>query len=167
VNIRHKVTYFYYVVRSVVFDYFCNIMQGKKVSVIRHPGVVERVEGHTVVVRIESQAACGHCQAKSHCGMVESADKLVEVHHLHPEQYAAGQAVMVSLEQSLGYKALFLGYILPFLIMLTALFVVALTTANEALAALVAVVLMVPYYALLYRYRHKLRKTFHFFIQEK
>lgn len=142
-------------------------MQAKKISVITHPGVVERVDGHTVVVRIESQAACGHCQAKSHCGMVESADKLVEIDHPQSDRYSPGMPVDVSLRQSLGYKALFLGYILPFLIMLTALFAVALTTANEALAALVAVALMVPYYALLYRYRHKLRKTFHFFIQEK
>ena len=142
-------------------------MQGKKVSVITHPGVVERVEGHTIVVRIESQAACGHCQAKSHCGMVESVDKLVEIEHPQPDRYAPGMPVQVSLKQSLGYKALFLGYLLPFLIMLIALFAVALATGNEAPAALVAVVLMAPYYALLYRYRHKLRKTFHFYIKEK
>jgi sigma-E factor negative regulatory protein RseC len=140
-------------------------MDGKKVSVVTHPGIVERVEGHTVVVRIESQAACGHCQAKSHCGMVESADKLVEIEHPQAWQFAPGKPVKVSLKQSLGYKALFLGYILPFLIMLTALFAVALATGIEALAALVAVVLMVPYYALLYRFRHKLRKTFHFQVQ--
>ncbi len=140
-------------------------MQEKKVSVITHPGIVERVEGQTVVVRIESQAACGHCQAKSHCGMVESADKLVEVEHPQAWQFAPGTPVKESLKQSLGYKALFLGYILPFLIMLTVLFAVALTTGKEALAALVAVVLMVPYYALLYRFRHKLRKTFHFQVQ--
>lgn len=142
-------------------------MQGKKVSVITHPGVVERVEGHIVLVRIESQAACGHCQAKSHCGMVESVDKLLEIEHPQPYRYAPGMPVQVSLKQSLGYKALFLGYLLPFLIMLIALFAVALATGNEALAALVAVVLMAPYYALLYRYRHKLRKTFHFYIQDQ
>ncbi len=132
---------------------------------IKHPGIVERVDGQTVVVRIESQAACGHCQAKSHCGMVESVDKRVEINHAQPEKFVPGMPVHVTLKQSLGYKALFLGYILPFLIMLTALFAVALATGNEALAALIAVVLMVPYYALLYRYRHKLRKTFHFQVQ--
>lgn len=141
--------------------------QGEKVAMIKHPGVVERVDGKTVVVRIESQAACGHCQAKSHCGMVESVDKLVEIEHPQPQQFTPGMPVNVTLKQSLGYKALLLGYILPFLIMLTALFAVALATGNEALAALVAVVLMVPYYALLYRSRHKLRKTFHFYINGK
>ena len=137
-------------------------MQNKKTAQVKHPGVVEGVEGKTVLVRIESQAACGQCQAKSHCGMAESAEKIIEVTHPDPAQYAIGDPVVVSLEQSLGYKALLLGYIIPFLVLLISLFTVALTTGNEGLAALVAVLLMGPYYLLLYRYRHKLRKTFHF-----
>lgn len=124
--------------------------------------MVERIEGNTVIVRIESQAACGQCQAKSHCGMVESADKLVEITDPRPQRFEAGQKVVVSLEQSLGYKALMLGYMIPFLILLAALFAITLITGKEVLAALVAVLLMLPYYALLYKYRHKLRKTFHF-----
>ncbi len=141
-------------------------MQNKKSAQVRHPGIVEGVDGNTVHVRIESQAACGHCHAKSHCGMAESAEKLIEVTHPDPGQYAVGDPVIVSLEQSLGYKALLLGYIIPFLILIIALFVVALTTGNEGLAALVAVLLMGPYYLLLYRYRHRLRKTFHFRIYQ-
>ncbi len=149
------------------FAYFCIIMQNKKSTQVRHPGIVEGIDGKTVLVRIESQAACGQCQAKSHCGMAESAEKLIEVTHPDPGQYATGDPVIVSLEQSLGYKALFLGYIIPFLILIISLFAVALTTGNEGLAALVAVLLMGPYYAVLYRYRHKLRKTFHFQIQKE
>ena len=137
-------------------------MATDKKSQIKHPGIVESVNGNTVVVRIESQAACGHCQAKSHCGMVESADKLIEVSDRRASAYTVGQEVVVTLRQSLGYKALMLGYIIPFLILLVALFAITLSTGKEALAALVAVLLMVPYYGLLYRYRQKLRKTFHF-----
>ncbi len=137
-------------------------MQTKKSSQIKHPGTVESVDGNTVVVRIESQAACGHCQAKSHCGMVESADKLIEITHHNASAYTIGQHVIVTLKQSLGYRALLLGYIIPFLILLLALFAITLSTGREALAAFVSVLLMVPYYALLYRYRHQLRKTFHF-----
>lgn len=139
-------------------------MRESKASEIRHPGVVERIEGNTVIVRIESQAACGQCQAKSHCGMVESADKLIEIKHIKPDHFATGQKVIVKLKQSLGYKALMLGYITPFLILIISLFAIALITGNEGLAAFIAVLLMAPYYALLYKYRNKLRKTFHFTI---
>ncbi len=141
--------------------------QQKKASQVRHPGVVEAVNGSTVVVRIESQSACGHCQAKGHCGMAESADKLIEVSHSDPESFEAGNKVMLSLQRSLGYKALLLGYVIPFLILLVTLFAVSLTTGHEGLAALSAVLLMVPYYALLYRNRQKLRKTFNFRIHKE
>jgi len=141
-------------------------MNGKKSDRIEHPGVVERVKNNRVFVQIESQAACGHCQAKSYCGMVESAGKTIEVVSDQANRYEPGQEVMVAIARSLGYKALLLGYIYPFLLLLFTLFAVTLITGNEAMAALAAALLMVPYYGILYRHREKLRKTFTFRIRE-
>ncbi len=141
-------------------------MPTKKSDRIEHPGVVERVEDNRVFVQIESQASCGHCQAKSHCGMVESVGKTVEVVADEADRYRAGQKVLVAIERSLGYKALLLGYIYPFLIMLITLFALTLLTGNEGLSALIAALLMVPYYAGLYHYKNRLRKTFTFRIRE-
>lgn len=140
-------------------------MQTKKSDRIEHPGVVERVENDRVFVQIASQSACGHCQAQSHCGMVESVGKTIEVVSDHPDRYREGQKVVVAIERSLGYKALLLGYIYPFLIMLTTLFAVTLLTGNEGLSALIAALLMVPYYAGLYHYKNRLRQTFTFRIR--
>lgn len=97
--------------------------------------------------------------------MAESADKMIEITHNKTDQFSIGQKVIVKLEQSLGYKALMLGYIVPFLILLVSLFAIALTTGNESLAAFISVLLMAPYYVLLYKYRNRLRKTFHFKIE--
>ncbi|GEM_PF-430878 len=146
--------------------YICLVMNAKNARQICHPGEVERIDGHKVYVRIASQAACGHCRAKSHCGMAESVDKVVEVDSDDPSGHSPGQQVEIVLERSLGYKALLIGYILPFLILLGSLFAVYFITGNEGLAALIAVALMAPYYAFLYRYREKLRKTFHFSIRQ-
>ncbi len=132
---------------------------------ICHPGVVESIEGRKVTVRIESQSACGHCRAKSYCGMVESTGKLVEVFSEQADSYVPGQQVDVLLQRSLGYRALLMGYMLPFLILLMSLFGMYFLSGDEGLSALVALLLMVPYYALLYRYRDKLRKTFHFSVR--
>ncbi len=142
--------------------YFCGSMSTNTAHHIRHPGVVEKIETARVFVRIRSQAGCGHCQARGHCGMAESVDKIVEVDTPEAGSYSAGQAVEVFLSYSLGYKALMLGYIVPLLLLLSVLFAVALTTKNEGLAALSAVLLMLPYYAVLYHHRDRLRKTFHF-----
>ncbi len=146
-------------------------MENRHAQQICHPGVVERVDGHDVLVKIESQAACGKCQAKSYCGMGESTEKAIEIDlrragpDMLPRDFYPGQPVEVILSRALGYKALLMGYMLPFLILLAALAIMFYATGNEGLSALVAVLLMAPYYALLYHYRHKLRQTFHFSIR--
>ncbi len=137
-------------------------MRKNNASQIQHPGVIESVSESSVLVRIRSHSACGTCRAKSQCGMTESADKVVEVEDERASRYTPGQEVTVFLDTSLGFKALFLGYLIPFLIMLVALFAVILSTGNEALGALAAIALLPPYYFLLYRRRHLLRKTFRF-----
>lgn len=140
-------------------------MEARHADQICHPGVVEAIEGRKLTVRIESQSACGHCRAKSYCGMVETTGKHIEVFSDRPESFAEGQQVEVLLQRSLGYRALLMGYMLPFLILLLSLFGMYYLSGNEGLSALVAILLMLPYYALLYRHRDKLRKTFHFSVR--
>ncbi len=146
-------------------------MERRHAQQICHPGVVERIEGSELLVKIESQAACGKCQAKSYCGMGESAEKAIGVDlrdnssGWRPQDFYPGQPVEVILSRALGYRALFMGYLLPFLILVASLILMFYTTGNEGLSALVAVLLMAPYYGLLYRYRHKLRQTFRFSVR--
>ncbi len=97
--------------------------------------------------------------------MSEVSEKIVEVGLSPQEQLAAGQPVTITLERSLGFSALFLGYMLPFLILLVSLFVLVSLTGNEGLSALIAIALMAPYYFLLYRYREKIRSRFRFRIK--
>jgi sigma-E factor negative regulatory protein RseC len=129
---------------------------------IDHPGVVDRVEGQRVFVRIESRSACSSCATRSYCSMTDLEDKLVEVPVEGKVQFSAGQSVTVSLEESLGYKALLFGYLLPFLILVLSIFGMMWLTGSEPLSALTGLGLMVPYFLWLYHAREKLRKTFRF-----
>lgn len=153
--------------RVVKCLYLCNAMAAKHAEQICHPGVVEKIEAPVVFVKIEAQAACGHCRAKSHCGMVESVDKIVEVNTGRAADFSTGQRVDVVLERSLGYRALLMGYMLPFLIMLISLFAMYFLSRNEAISALVAIAMIIPYYALLYHFRDRLRETFHFSVKAR
>ena len=141
-------------------------MKQDQIQSIEHPGIVDHIEGGQAFVRVQSQAACGSCHAKSYCGMAEVSDKVIEVHlepgnHLEP-----GQFVTVTLRRSLGFRALFLGYLLPFLILLISLFVLMAFTGSEGLSALIALALMVPYYGILYLNREKIRSVFTFRIKD-
>lgn len=133
---------------------------------IEHPGVVETVSGQKVFVRVESRAACGNCHARSHCSMTDLDEKVIEVIPGHGRIYEPGQQVIVTLEQSLGFKALMLGYIFPFIILLVSILVLMSITGNELLSALSGIGLMLPYYAWIYLIRKRLRENFNFRIKD-
>lgn len=133
---------------------------------IEHPGIIDRIEGKRVWVSIQPQSACGNCHSKSYCGMAEVAEKIIEVQPPENDKaYQPGQHVIISLKKSLGYRALFLGYLFPFLILMLSLIVLISVTGNEALAAITSILLMVPYYLVLYVNREKIKTSFRFYIK--
>jgi sigma-E factor negative regulatory protein RseC len=142
-----------------------NMAAGRTQKNIDHPGVVDRVEGRSVFVRIESRSACSSCATRSYCSMTDLEDKVVEVHADSKGLYTPGQSVTVSLEESLGYKALMFGYLIPFLILVLSIFGMMWISGSEPLSALTGLGLMVPYFMWLYHSRGKLRKTFRFRIK--
>ena len=137
----------------------------KKIDNIEHPGIVQKTENKKVWVKIEPQSACGNCHSKSYCGMAEAAEKVVEANASPHKTYQIGQNVTITLKKSLGYKALFLGYILPFLVLLSSLIIFTSLFQNDALSALLSLVLLVPYYLILFYFREKVRSSFRFFIK--
>ncbi|MFC2099198.1 SoxR reducing system RseC family protein, partial [Bacteroidota bacterium] len=98
-------------------------MAEKKIS---HDGIVDSMDGNEVIVRITSYAACSDCHARGACNVTEEKEKLMRV-QAGSIGYSTGEKVRVVLAQSLGFRALFLGYILPFLLVLTALLIASAT----------------------------------------
>ncbi|MBS4014552.1 MAG: SoxR reducing system RseC family protein [Bacteroidetes bacterium] len=134
----------------------------KPLKNIEHPGIIEEINDNNLIVRIQPQSACASCHSKSYCGVADNNDKIVEITVTDSKNYNKGQDVTIMLEQNLGFKALFMGYLVPFLILVVSLIVLIEITKNEGLSALIAFSLMLPYYFMLYRLKHKLKKTFTF-----
>ena len=132
---------------------------------ITHPGIVEKVEGESVFVKILSQSACSSCHAKGMCSVAEVEEKTVEVNYMSGGNYKAGDHVTVRMERSLGKKAVFLGYLLPFILLITTLILMINLTSNEGLSALASLLVLGPYYLLLYLFKEKLSKQFRFRIE--
>ena len=76
------------------------------------------------------------------------------------------EKVRVVLAQSLGFRALFLGYILPFLLVLTALLIASATVVSELVAGLISLSVLLPYYIGLKLFRGKLDRQFSFFLHK-
>jgi sigma-E factor negative regulatory protein RseC len=132
---------------------------------ISHPGIIEEVSRDKVFVKILSMSACSACHAKGMCSVAEVAEKIVEVNADPGKTYTIGDNVTLSMRKSLGGKAVLLGYILPFFLLIGVLILVLFLTNNEGIAGLSAILILVPYYWLLYVYRNKLKNTFSFIIE--
>ena len=136
-------------------------------DIIKHRGIVEKIDGSHVVVRIVQTSACSACSAKGLCNASESKEKQIDVYEVNPA-YRIGEEVVLCGSTSMGMKAVFLAFGIPVLLLLAALFVtMRITDGNALLAAIVALLAVVPYYVVLYLMKDKMNKTFSFVIEKQ
>jgi sigma-E factor negative regulatory protein RseC len=133
---------------------------------ISHDGVIASMDEDRVTVKITSYAACSSCHAKGACNMAGGEEeKLLHIPLPDPD-FSIGEKVKVILAQSLGFRALFLGYVLPFLLVLTMLLTMTAAGSGELVAGLASLGVLLPYYAGLKWMRRKVDKQFSFFVQK-
>jgi len=132
---------------------------------VEHKGRIDSIEGNKICVNFIAMSACASCHAKGVCSTSDMKEKSVEVFDF-TNQFQVGEEVNVILKQSLGFRALFLGYVLPFFLVLIILIVLTITTNNEAVSGVGALTVLIPYYLLLYILKDKIRKKFIFTINK-
>lgn len=135
-------------------------------NTINHDGIVESTDGSTVFVRITQTSACSSCSVKNQCSSAESKEKIIEITNTGGYPYKVGDVVMLSGQTSMGMKAVFLAFVVPFFILIVSLFAsISLTGGNEVLSALVSLGLLIPYYLIIWLNKNKLKKNFSFTIK--
>ena len=132
---------------------------------VEHQGVVEKVDENQIRVGFVSHSACSGCHARGACSLSDVESKYVEADSKGIE-YVVGEEVEILLKQRQGFKALWLGYVLPFIIMVLTLIVVMAVTEREGLAGLAGIFVLVPYYLGLYIFRDKVKEQFEFIIRK-
>ncbi len=132
---------------------------------ISHEGVVDSLQGNEVIVRITSYAACNDCHMKVACKVTEEKEKYLKV-QAGPDHFNTGEKVRVVLAQSLGFRALFLGYVLPFLLVITALLIMSAAGSSELVAGLASLAVLPLYYIGLKLFKGRLVRQFSFFLQK-
>ncbi|MCK5884819.1 MAG: SoxR reducing system RseC family protein [Bacteriovoracaceae bacterium] len=132
-------------------------------TLIKHDGIVDKVKDGVVIVSINAKSACSGCHAKGACGGMDCLDKEVEV--LTKDSYSVGEQVRVCISTAVGFKALFWGYLLPFLLLIGVIITAVMSKMSEDIAAILGLSATAFYYLLLYPMRHKLSKQFRFEIE--
>ena len=127
---------------------------------IEHSGVVDRVEGDTVRVKITSRSACGACSARQACGLAEAQEKIVAVR----THRAAGDEGMVGVRSNAGARAVLLAYVGALVVLLAALGAAKLLGGSDGQAVVAALGGVSLYYAVLWCFRSRIEHTIHFTI---
>ena len=132
---------------------------------IDHEGTVVSVFEDAVIVRVVASSACNNCAAKSFCAPSESKDKDIRVEGFSGD-FVSGERVKVFMQQSMGFKALCIGYLIPFVVVLATLVIALKTTGNELVSGLSALMILLPYYLIIRLLSQKISKSFGFTVQK-
>ena len=128
---------------------------------IDHEGTVDQINGDVAHVKIHSASACATCHAKGVCGAADQEEKYLDI-PLNGEPYKVGESVHVQVARHLGFKAVALGYVYPFLLLMAVLFGTIASGMEELKGGLIALLSLFPYYLVLYLLRRRIESTFSF-----
>ena len=131
-------------------------------SEIRHSGRIKKINEHQLEVEIQTGSACHGCAVRASCSLPDNAVRIIPVAPLPGKNYRLGEQVTVVMGESQGWLAVFMAFILPLLLVLAVLFSSLALWHNETLSALLSLLILLPYYLILYRFRNRLQKRFHF-----
>lgn len=133
---------------------------------IKHSGVVDSIEEGCVKVRIVQSSACSSCHAARLCNAAEKKEKIVDVYNVRSSDYNVGDTVMVVASSQVGMNAVLLAFGIPFILLITVVFLVSRITDEEPLMAIAGICSLIPYYIILYLNRHWMQEKFSFTIEK-
>ena len=132
---------------------------------VEHEGTVASICGNTLTVRIVASSACGGCAARGYCVPFGNEDKDIRVEGFSGD-FVSGERVKLVMQQSSGMRALYMGYVIPFVAVLATLLVVYQISGSELASGLISLLVLVPYYLILKMFNQKISKSFVFTVQK-
>jgi len=147
----------------LLYVFFSALLMGKN-SVIEHKGIVTEISSQSVLVELTVMSACSACHAKAMCSF-DSAQKTIEINN-PTGIWEKGETVKVVMRESMGKKAVFLGYLLPFIVLIVSLIIFNLAGINEGISGLLSIGMLVHYYLGLYILKDRIKRVFNFNIEK-
>jgi len=129
-------------------------------NIINHEGIVLSNDGNTVIISISSASACSGCNAEGSCNLSGQDEKIIEVHGKY--NVKSGEQVTILMKQSMGYLALFLGYLFPLIAVVIVLLAMISMKVPELFAGSLSLAILLPYYIVLFFLKKRINKKFTF-----
>ena len=115
------------------------------------PGIVTQAKHKGVKVMLLDTSGCASC-SNNLCMLADTSCRYVEVLQ-NGDKLRPGDEVLVRVKPSSAFTATFWLYGMPFLIIMATLFGLTAAGANESIAGLASLLVLVPYYAGLFLFR--------------
>lgn len=135
-------------------------------EVISHEGRILEITPQFTSVEIISASACSSCHAAGLCGVSDAVTKVIQI-PTTLGNWKEGQTVDVCLKRSMGFKAVWLAYVIPLLVLLAVLLGLVALGVKEWIAGVSAVAAALAYYLVLGLFKDKLSDEYSFYIKEK
>ena len=132
---------------------------------IDHEGTILEIKDGRITVEIINVSACARCHTKGTCTVSDKKKKLIDVIDYN-NKYCIGEKVKLIYQESLGWFALMLAYVIPLLLVLLVLFITTTIINNELISGFLSVAILVPYYIILSFFKGNLKNTFSFTIEK-
>ena len=132
---------------------------------IEYEGTIASICGRRMIVRIVASSACAGCVANGYCITAGNKEKDISIEGFSGD-FISGEKVKVVMRQSLGFRALCIGYMLPFVVALLSLIIAYQITGNELFSGISALLAIAPYYLIIKIFSRKIEKKFRFSIQK-
>lgn len=133
---------------------------------IRHEAVITAVEDGVVRLRIVSKSACSECHAKGMCGLADMKEKVVEVKDSGQSGFKVGDKVFLSMDNSTGFNAVLISYVVPLIILLILLLSLPMFLGNELSVGVGIIIALALYYVVVYLFRNRIGRHFVFRIEK-
>ena len=114
---------------------------------------------------IIARSACASCHIKGACTLSEVEEKIIEVDLVEDQNFSIGEEVMVEMKQTLGTWAVLFGYFFPFLLVISSLIIFTALGLDQGLSGVLSILILAPYYIMMYLFRAFLRKKFTYRLQ--
>ena len=131
---------------------------------VTHKGTIIEISEGNIKVEIINKSMCAACHAKGFCSAGDTKDKVIDVAYFNNGEYAVGDEVEVTMKRSMGFKAVWISYVIPLAILMIFLLTLQGLGLGELFAGLCSVLAVSMYYLVIYLFRDKLSNKFVFTI---
>ena len=131
---------------------------------VTHKGTIIEITPECIRVEIINKSMCAACHAKGFCSAGDTKDKIIDVEYYNNGEFAVGDEVEVIMKRSMGFKAVWISYVVPLVILLIFLLTLQGMGLSELHSGLFSLLAVCVYYLMVYLFKDKLANKFVFTI---